>query len=167
MLQYVDHVIVPYVNNNIESPEQKAITIFDVFQAQRCQSVLDKLADNNIQVVFVPACCTDKLQPLDLTVNKDFKNSLNHQLHQWYSAEVGAQLQNMEDEGTYPDTEKINVDIKTSIIKPIHARWLIEASEDITQKTVCIIKGFLQSGLKENGNKIKNISINLCFFVVD
>ena len=59
-----------------------------MFQAQRCQSVLDKLTDNNIQVVFVPACCTDKLQPLDLTVNKDLKNSLNHQFHQWYAAEV-------------------------------------------------------------------------------
>ena len=71
MLQYVDHVIVHYVKNNRESSEQKAIAIFDVFQAQRCQSVLGKLTDNNIQVVFVPACCTDKLQPLDLTVNKD------------------------------------------------------------------------------------------------
>ena len=43
----------------------------------------------------------------------------------------------MEDEGTDPDTEKINGDIKTSIIKPI---------EDITQKTDCI-KGFVQAGL--------------------
>ena len=40
----------------------------------------------------------------------------------------------MEDEGTDPYTEKINVDIKTSVIKPIHARWLIAAIEEITRK---------------------------------
>ena len=70
-----------------------------MFQAQHCLSVLGKLADNNIQVVFVPACCTAKLQPLDLTVEKDFKNSLNHQFHQWHAEQVTAQLQSMEDEG--------------------------------------------------------------------
>ena len=49
---------------------------------------------------------------------------------------------------TQLDIEKINVDITTFIIKPIHARWLIAVIEEITQKTYCIIKGLLQAGLK-------------------
>ena len=59
------------------------------------------------------------------------------------------------------DIEKINIDIKISIIKPIHACWLIAAIERITLKTYCIIKGFVQAGLKKIRIK-KNISINLC-----
>ena len=42
----------------------------------------------------------------------------------------------------------VNVDIKTSILKPIHARWLIAAIELTTQNTGCIIKGFVHAGLK-------------------
>ena len=33
--------------------------------------------------------------------------------------------------GTDQDTGKMNVDIKTSIIKPIHSRWLIAVIEEI------------------------------------
>ena len=42
-----------------------------------------------------------------------------------YAEEVAAEVQTMEDEGTHPDTEKINVDIKTYIIKSIQDCWLI------------------------------------------
>ena len=45
-------------------------------------------------------------------------------------------------------TEKINVDIKSSITKPLHARWLIAVIEEITQKTDYIIKDFVQAGLE-------------------
>ena len=54
----------------------------------------------------------------------------------------------MEDEGLDPDTEKTKVDIKTSVIKPIYACWVISAIGDVTQKTDCFIKGFVQAGLK-------------------
>ena len=114
----MDHVIVPYVKNNRQSPEQKAMAVSHMFQAQHCLSVLGKLADNNMQVVFVPACCTAKLQPLDLTVKKDF--------HQWHAEQVTAQLQSMEDEGQI-QTQKISTII--SIIKLINTHWLIEAIE--------------------------------------
>ena len=42
--------------------------------------------------------------------------------------------------GTDQDTEKMNVDIKTSINKPIHSRWLIAVIEEILQKTELSVK---------------------------
>ena len=59
----------------------------------------------------------------------------------------------MEDEKTYPDIEKINVDIKTCPIKPMDScPLLIAAIVEMTPKkqTSCIIKGFVivQTGLK-------------------
>ena len=41
------------------------------------------------------------------------------------------------------DIEKINVDIKTSIIKPLHARWLIAVIEEIKQKTYVLSRPLL------------------------
>ena len=77
MLEFLNCVIVPYVNStrvNFELPEnQVALAIFDVFAAHQCPSVLKKLSDNHIHQIFVPACCTSDLQPLDLSINSEFK----------------------------------------------------------------------------------------------
>ena len=40
----------------------------------------------------------------------------------------------MKDEGADQDTETINVDLKTYVIKPIHALWLT-ATGEMAQKT--------------------------------
>jgi len=55
---------------------QKSLAIFDVFEANRVEEFLDKLKDNNILVIFVPAGCPGDLQPLDVAVNDDFKRDL-------------------------------------------------------------------------------------------
>ena len=49
------------------------IVLLDVFRAYRVESCRDWLASNNIEYVCVPGNCTDKLQPMDLAVNKPFK----------------------------------------------------------------------------------------------
>ena len=74
-------------------PTQPALCIFDVFRAHQTQDVLQKLKDNNIRYVFVPASCTDRLQPLDLTVNRVYKENMKAQFKEWYSEKVEAQLQ--------------------------------------------------------------------------
>ena len=56
------------------SPTQPALVIFDVFHGQTVPEVLELLEENHIFVVFVPSNCTDKLQPLDLSVNKPAKD---------------------------------------------------------------------------------------------
>ena len=71
MLQY--HVIIPYFSaaqRELELPEdQVCLAIFDAFAAHRCNSVLQKLSAHHIHQIFV----TDDLQPLDLSVNDEFK----------------------------------------------------------------------------------------------
>ena len=77
MLQYIDEVVVPYFSDAkqaLELPEDHVcLAIFDVLAAHRCDSVLQKLSANHIHQVFVPISCTDELQPLDLSVNNEFK----------------------------------------------------------------------------------------------
>ena len=80
MLEYVDQVLVPYVSHTRQELELAddhcAFAIFDVFHAHRCDSFLKKLSSHNIYQVFVPAGCTGELQPLDLSVNEEFKAAM-------------------------------------------------------------------------------------------
>ena len=75
------------------SPTHCALLIFDNFKGQ-CTEVLLKLLDaENINVVLIPANCTDRLQPLDLSVNKAAKEFLRNQFQQWYASDVCLQFE--------------------------------------------------------------------------
>ena len=69
-----------------------ALCIFDVFRAQMGEDFLDFLFENNIKVVYVPACCTDRLQPLNVSVQKAVKNRLRQSFEDWYADEIVKQL---------------------------------------------------------------------------
>ena len=49
--------------------DQKALVIWDVFRSQMTEKVKERLAEVNIECVYVPANMTHFFQPLDLTVN--------------------------------------------------------------------------------------------------
>ena len=78
-IDYVSKIIDPYVKANKYqevgfTDEQSAVVLFDVFKGQCIESVFKLLEDNDILCVIVPANCTDKLQPLDLSINKPAKD---------------------------------------------------------------------------------------------
>ena len=50
-----------------------------------CDSVHTLLERNKILQVHVPNNCTDLLQPLDLSVNKPFKDKLRSKFTEWYT----------------------------------------------------------------------------------
>jgi hypothetical protein len=56
------------------------------------EDFLDFLSENNIKVVYVPACCTDRLQPLNVSVQKAVKNGLRQSFEDWYADEIVKQL---------------------------------------------------------------------------
>ena len=70
ILEFVDGVLIPYVNTTRGSlslpTEVKVIAVFNVFAAHRCASFLDKLHAANFKTCFIPAECTGLLQPLDI-----------------------------------------------------------------------------------------------------
>ena len=121
MNRHVDTIVIPFMERTrilLGLPnEQKGLAIFDVFRAHQDKTMLDKLHTNNIKCVFVPACCTDRLQPLDLSVNKDYKDELKGCFQQWYSNEVTNQISAVEDIEGEVDFSKIHVDFRTSQMK--------------------------------------------------
>ena len=79
MLDYMHKILFPYCAKKQSDlalpPDYSALVLFDNFNGQCTEEILTLLLDNNnINAIIIPANCTDKLQPLDLTVNKPVKD---------------------------------------------------------------------------------------------
>lgn len=119
--------------------KQTALTVFDVFKAHRSEKVLNALRQANIKTVFVPACCTDELQPLDAIPNKLFKDQLKSSFNSYYADQVTAKL---------GENLSVNtIDIRTSVVKPLHARWIMQAFDKLSSDKEMFVKSFEKCGI--------------------
>ena len=146
MLQYVDKILLPYIEKcreELQQPDQKAVVIMDYFAAHRTGSLKEKLIANNIDYHYVLAACTDQLQPLDLSLNKQYKDELKLKYNKWYANQVATQLDESED----PDMLMVKIDTHVSVIKPLHAAWLIEVHQQMSTRSDLILDGFKKAGL--------------------
>ena len=141
MMGYLHNLLLPYVTvtrcNLKLSPNHPCLVIFDSFKGQTTPAFLDFLEQNNILVVEVPPNCTDRLQPLDLAVNKPLKDQMKKQFHLWYAGEV---KQKMED-----GQGKKVVDLKLTRLKPLGLQWLVNACKYMERNS------FIQNGFSEAG----------------
>ena len=144
MIEYIEKIILPYVRAQRTklklSDSYPSLAIFDVFRGQQTAPVLSLLEKNNIYCVFVPANCTDRLQPMDLSVNKSAKEFMRAQFSAWYASQVQKQL----DSGV---EEVSPVDLRMSIMKPVGARWLVSLYDYLRENSDIIKNGFNAAGI--------------------
>ena len=120
------------------SPNQPALVLFDRFKGQCTTSILTLLKENNIYFV-VPGRCTDRLQPLDVSVNKAIKENLRNNFQQWYSDQVCRKI----NEGIQEPV----IDLSMAVVKPLSVRWLISAFNYISANPDIITNGFKGAGI--------------------
>ena len=95
-LQYIEAILLPYVKQKrqyLKLPNQPSLVKYDRFKAQYTSTVPEVLEENNIFISLVPAHCTNRLQPLDNSVNRSVKQFLRNQFHEWYASEIQTYLQ--------------------------------------------------------------------------
>ena len=147
VLEHLENIVFPFVVKKREelklSQNQKAILIFDVFKGQKTERVQEVIAKNDCVCVFVPANMTNYFQPLDLTVNGPAKQFLKGKFEEWYAKDVKRQV----DSGV--EVYSIDVNTKMSVLKPIHARWLIGLYDYLRNRDSTIRKGFEIAGIVE------------------
>ena len=89
MKDYIVKILVPHITKKREDlklpSDHRALVIYDTFKGQCTPAILELLEENNIDIVLVPANFTDRLQPLDISVNKAAKNFLRDQFQSWYA----------------------------------------------------------------------------------
>ena len=91
----------------------------------------------------MPAGCTGELQPLDLSVNEDFKLLMKGSFSRWYADKVKKALNQ---DVTLQD---LKVDLRASLIKPLHASWLMTAMSTMQDRSDILLRGYEKSGILE------------------
>ena len=94
MLWYIDNIIVPHVERVREEVgvEKTALMVMDNFKGHTTTQVTNCLEESNILVCWFPPNITDRLQPMDISINKPVKESLKRQFEKWSSKMVTQQL---------------------------------------------------------------------------
>lgn len=129
-LDYIDNIY-PYVQSQWENFEEcpAALVIMDNFKGQITPAVYRLLESYNIHTVLLPPNTTDRLQPMDLTVNKPAKEFLRKKFQHWYSDKITAQLQG----NASSEEELAPVDLSLAVMKELSARWLVEMAEYLSE----------------------------------
>lgn len=140
---YIETIIIPFVKEkrrqlHLEN-DHPALVIFDVFKGQCAEDGLKMLEDNHIERVVVPANCTDRLQPLDLSINKPAKEFLRRKFREWFADQIAARLED--------NTQQVNVQQVDFIIKPLGARWLVQLYDYLCSNPTFIVNGFSAAGI--------------------
>ena len=115
--------------------DTRGLVIFDNFNGQCTEKVFQLLEENNINFVLIPANCTDRLQPLDFSLNKPTKMFLRSKFQDWFAQQK---------RGEKPVEP---VDLHLSIMKPLGAQWLVKLYDHFKAKSSVIYNGFRASGI--------------------
>ena len=118
-----------------------ALVIFDQFRGQCTDNFFAKLEAHHALVAVVPANYTDRLQPLDVGVNKAAKEFLCGQFQECYSEQICRQLQKDSESASQP------VDLQMGVMKPLGGKWMISLYDYMKSKPDITKNGFHHAGL--------------------
>ena len=145
MISYIEAVIVPYM---VEKRKQlgldskhNGLVILDEFKGQTTNRVLNLLQRHHLFYVIVLANCTDRLQPLDVSLNRAAKQFLRKKFENWYADNIVAQ------KNTRKELEP--VDRRLAIVKPIAAKWMISLYDYLVAHPHIIRNGFKHVGITD------------------
>ena len=123
-IELIEKVLLYYVRNKKEELElrltKKWLLIADVFKGQWTDKVKSLMEKYHGKMVPVPHNMTNYFQPLDLNVNRSCKSFLHDKTQTWYAEQVQVQIS----KGIAP--ESVSVDLKISILKPLHTKWVTQ-----------------------------------------
>jgi hypothetical protein len=145
MLEYIE-IIIPYVQNIREGSGEAALVLMDNFKGQITKKVTGLLLENDIHYCLLPPNTTDKLQPLDISVNKPAKQFLRKKFDEWYAHQI---VQQVQENTEMNDVELSPICLSLPILKELGAKWLVEMAEYISDNPQFITNGFRKAGIPQ------------------
>ena len=149
MIDYVHKILLPYIEekkNQLKlEPQQPALVIFDRFRGQCTERFLSLLKENDLYLLIVLPNCKDRMQPLDVSVNKAAKEFLRRQFQEWYAEKVSYQIRQQGGQEDHSFT--VPIDFKMAIVKPFGAKWMIKLYDYMKSHPEIITNGFRKAGI--------------------
>lgn len=105
-----------------------------------CRKPLQEAGEKPHIIIVVLANCTDRLQPLDSSVNKPAKDYMRSKFQEWYSNQIKQQLEMEAHE---------EVDTILSVMKPIVSQWTIDMYNYFKSNPSIIVNGFNEAGIHD------------------
>ena len=78
------------------------------------------------------------MQPIDLTVNAQFKKLMREKFISWYAEEI-VHLEDLNEP----------VDLRLTLVKPLHASWLMDTMAELMLCKDLVTSGFEKAGILE------------------
>ena len=72
-----------FLRNNIK--DKKIFLLIDMSPTHTSQRIIEKANELNIEIIYIPAGCTEILQPLDLRINGILKEIYKRNVLRWIS----------------------------------------------------------------------------------
>jgi hypothetical protein len=113
MLQWVDQVLLPYVENVPEGVVP--ILLLDSYRCHMMASVVNRIADLGVQVEHIPGGCTGLCQPIDVGIGKPLKSKIRDKWEAW-----------MLEEG-------VDLTLSRPPERQQLAQWIIKSLEEISE----------------------------------
>ena len=152
MKRYIEKIIIPFVSNRRAelqlTESHSALAIFDSFKGQTTPDIYSLLQRHNIIAMKVPANCTDKLQPLDVSLNKPVKHEMRKQFQMWYAEQVQQKI-----EDGVPINE-IKIAMPASLMKNLSAKWMMKTWDVLKCRPELATNGFKKPGILAAVNSI-------------
>jgi len=141
MQQYIKEVIVPYTKSKIQEhrlqADTRVVLVLDVWAVHKSEEFRMFLRQQhpNIHLVFVPACCTSKLQVADVILQRPFKHGIRSRFNEWVAEMIRDQI-------AANNLIGLNAYLKMSSIKPKVLQWCIESWTRLKDQSVYIRAGW-------------------------
>ena len=78
---YIDFLFKIRMSENLS--KEPSMMVYDSFRGHLEESVKAKFRQHNFQLTVIPAGLTSVCQPLDVAINKPFKDNLRKEWHEW------------------------------------------------------------------------------------
>ncbi|GBC20294.2 pogo transposable element with KRAB domain [Rhizophagus irregularis DAOM 181602=DAOM 197198] len=78
MKNYIDYLV-----EEVDEPELLKMMVYDSFREHLEESVKKKFRENGFNLAVIPGGLTSICQPLDVAINKPFKDNLRREWHLW------------------------------------------------------------------------------------
>ena len=136
MKDYLEHIWQPYIEDTAEKlglPDHTALLTLDSFRAHTTDDMTKMMKEHGTTHCVIPGGCTSKLQPLDVSVNKPFKQILKGCWTNFVHTSVTAAADH---------TDKIKTASKQQVLD-----WVVNAWEKMKDRKELITKSFQVTGI--------------------